>query len=127
MYKCKIYLGYNFTKNNPSTKYYYESNESYIHPEFEADGMYDIALVKLNKPVTINDDVNNICLPQKWIKNSSRYWGTADFEYVNIGGWGGPSQLLRIAYWKIMDFKSFFTPDVTVYKLDNLGQCPVSN
>ena len=128
-YKTKIYLGCNFTKNNPSMKYYYESNESHIHPEYEHNGMYDIALVKLNNPVAINDyEVNNICLPKKWIKNFTfGYWGTNAYEYVNIGGWGGPTQLLKIAYWRIRDFKSFWDPEVTVYKLDNLGQCSVSN
>ena len=118
----KIYFGFNFTKNNTDNTYYYESNETYIHPKYDSDNNdYDMALVKINKPVTITDEVNNICLPQNWIsKNQSSF----DEEYVNMGGWGGPTQMLKIAYRKIVDIK-ITSLIVYVYSIDKLDTCPV--
>ena len=85
--------------------------------------MYDIALVKLNKPVTINNEVNNICLPQKW---QSIHDSVVNDEYVNIGGWGAPTPILKLAYMKIRDF-TLSPPSAGVYILDKQKACPVSS
>ena len=108
-------------------KYYYESNEIYNHPKHAAHPRYDIALVKLNKPVTINNEVNNICLPQKW---GQRVFLDTNVqgEYVNMGGWGRPTQTLKLAYWRIQETEDpMFSPSANLHIIDNLDPCSVSS
>ena len=124
-FKTEIYFGYNFTEENPSMKYYYESNESHIHPEYHPDynRRYDIALVKLNKSVTINNEVNNICLPRKWDLGVF-FDSSEEGEYVNMGGWGAPTPYLKLAYWRIKEWMPA-GPSADVFPIDKLDPCPV--
>ncbi|KAL0134138.1 hypothetical protein PUN28_001175 [Cardiocondyla obscurior] len=89
------------------------SNEGFIaavdqvilHEDFESDYLHDtndIALIRLQHPVKINENVKPVCLPHK----NSDYTG----QYVKVTGWGRvhvegePSQFLRQATLKVMSF-----------------------
>ena len=80
----------------------------------------NLALVKLSMPVTLSDEVNNICLPLINEQTSSYY------EYVKFGTWSGkiakPS--LNVTQWSIN--KRQLENKIQLTKWNNLGPCEVS-
>ena len=132
----KVYLGFNFTSDNPSRAHYYESNEAYIHPKYArirpsiSVSTYDLALIKINKPISSTRGVNSICLPEKSRAPSGSATAAHKRQYVMIAGWGGPFQQgginrLRMAAWRLAD-KDIIDPNVKIYKIEKQGSCGVS-
>ncbi|XP_011642656.1 trypsin-7-like [Pogonomyrmex barbatus] len=91
---------------NPNEGYIAEIDEIILHEDFESDELHDvndIALIRLQHPVEIDENVKPACLPHK----DSDYTG----KYVKVTGWGRvhirgePSQFLRQATLKVMSFE----------------------
>ena len=105
----------------------------FIHPKYRAifhcqESAYDIALVKLNKPIdTIGKRfvVNNICLPERWSGGDCRFKPTPNChkrEYGMVAGWGsglypGPTYL-QIGYWRLWNERYDLSTDPKHQKLD---------
>ena len=134
----KIYLGFNFTSQNPSKAYYYESNEAYIHPKYallrvgEQDVVYDLGLIKLNQFIVNISGVNSICLPEKWRpERTSALYGDIH-QYVMVSGWGRPpfrqgGNRLKMAEWRLSDIRwpRRRLSNVHLFKIAKQGVCPV--
>ncbi|KAG5348170.1 TMPS9 protease, partial [Acromyrmex charruanus] len=80
-------------------------DEIILHEDFKSDYLHDtndIALIRLQQPVKIDENVKPACLPYK----DSDYTG----QYVKVTGWGRvqvkgePSRFLRQATLKVMSF-----------------------
>ncbi|KYN35464.1 Transmembrane protease serine 9, partial [Trachymyrmex septentrionalis] len=90
---------------NPNDGYIVAIDEIILHEDFESDYLHDtndIALIRLQQPVKIDENVRPACLPHK----DSDYTG----RNVKVTGWGRvqiegePSRFLRQATLKIMSF-----------------------
>ncbi|XP_018306523.1 ovochymase-2 [Mycetomoellerius zeteki] len=90
---------------DPSDGYIAAIDEIILHEDFESDYLHDtndIALIRLQHPVKIDENVRPACLPHK----GSDYTE----QYVKVTGWGRvqvkgpPSQFLRQATLKVMSF-----------------------
>ncbi|KYN28215.1 Transmembrane protease serine 9, partial [Trachymyrmex cornetzi] len=90
---------------NPNDGYIAAIEEIILHEDFESDYLHDtndIALIRLQEPVKIDENVRPACLPHK----DSDYTG----QYVKVTGWGRvqvegePSRFLRQATLKVMSF-----------------------
>ena len=85
----------------------YKPAEIHLHPDFninnESTQGYDIALIKLDKPINSSSFgylKENICLPEK-----SDVYQDIGTEYAMTAGWGGDAwsnKLLQMAYLKIV-------------------------
>ncbi|XP_011064526.1 PREDICTED: trypsin-1-like [Acromyrmex echinatior] len=90
---------------NPNDGYIAAIDEIILHEDFKSDYLHDtndIALIRLQQPVKIDENVKPACLPHK----DSDYTG----QYVKVTGWGRvqvkgePSRFLRQATLKVMSF-----------------------
>ena len=118
----KVFLGYDLPSSNFSGRPYYNVTEVYINPKLNVELTHDLGLLKLDKEVntTANQSVvNNICLPKKF-----NGWYTKREEYAMIGGFGGPTRILKTAYMKILNQKSESFAKITT--LDNQTICKVT-
>ncbi|XP_074658392.1 uncharacterized protein LOC141911294 [Tubulanus polymorphus] len=80
--------GHNFHVQH-GTEYEARVTEIVIHPKFDPEGSYDIALLKLQAPVATTDYITSICLPD----NNEIF---ADGTECYVSGWG---QLNETARW----------------------------
>ena len=136
----KVYFGYDFEKNKKDQRNYLTTIEAHIHPKIDwlyHDNRtfnlfkYDLGLLKLNQSIdkSYNKFVaNSICLPQKAIKSSVAKKG--HYEYVMFSGWGGPTNLLKMAYWRMFSGWQKDKPgspdEAILYNLDNQTACQVT-
>ncbi|XP_072748554.1 transmembrane protease serine 9-like [Anoplolepis gracilipes] len=83
-----------------------EVDKVILHEDFESDELHDtndIALIRLEYPVEINDNVKPVCLPKR---KDSDYTG----HHVKVTGWGrvqkegDTSKFLRQAILKVMSW-----------------------
>ncbi|KAM0734717.1 Clotting factor G beta subunit [Formica fusca] len=90
---------------NLNEGYIAQIDEIILHENFESDDLHDIndiALIRLQHPIEINENVKPICLPHK----ESDYEG----HYVKVTGWGrvrregDTSRFLRQATLKVMSW-----------------------
>ncbi|KYQ53177.1 Ovochymase-2, partial [Trachymyrmex zeteki] len=107
---------------DPSDGYIAAIDEIILHEDFESDYLHDtndIALIRLQHPVKIDENVRPACLPHKGqlhtlfvIFKLFHLIKSSDYteQYVKVTGWGRvqvkgpPSQFLRQATLKVMSF-----------------------
>ena len=125
-------MGFDFSRDNPSEEHYYESNETYVHPDYfnnQTTLTHDLALLRMNKPINTSADENSICLPEKWSDDYPLI--REQLQYVMFAGWGKPTQHLRMApkIWLNMRYPNLpvFLYQTEVVKIDNQGACRVSD
>nr|CDS31472.1 Ag5 [Hymenolepis microstoma] len=94
--------------------------QAVIHPEWVSqrrNSPYDIALLKLAKPVDIdNSDVGVACLPKDGDSLPS------EDAICYTAGWGGTKTPRRMSYWDFIPFWSFGNWERSQKKSDSLKQ-----
>ncbi|XP_011878430.1 PREDICTED: transmembrane protease serine 9-like [Vollenhovia emeryi] len=80
-------------------------DEVILHEDFESDYLHDtndIALIRLQRSVKIDENVRPVCLPHKGSDYTEKYVQVTGWGRVSVAG--EPSQFLRQATLKVMSF-----------------------
>ena len=134
-------MGHDFSTFNLERRgLYYLATQVFIHPKYRGSkSHYDLALIKLKGSINTTRlgpiVENNICLPEEWTIEKDPD-NEANDEYVMVSGWGGPTGLLKMAYWWIWDYKfppwydfpgfPNYTSNALLFRIDNQTACDVS-